>query len=151
MTLMHALILPGLWLLCGQSLWSHFLILNNSLLVSGCHSGFQVCPKKSSGTCLSVLNHYTVILQSVMSQLQLLAMSVVCHLSGTSQPLSTWHSFCNQMFLGLYQVFLSNWEHSGKYCLSTSAAGASAVCRKSAKGLWKLDKDSLQSNYPVLV
>ena len=52
----------------------------------------------------------------------------------------------DQSFFGLSQVFLSSWEHSGKYCPISSAAGPLAVCKKSAEGLWKLDKYSLQSN-----
>ena len=106
--------------------------------------------KQMQWQCLSVLNHDIVILQSVMSQLHLFPISVVSHLSGTFRTLSTWHSPCKQSFFSLYQVFLSNWEYSEKHCPNSSAAGPLAVCRKSAKGLWKVDKDSLQSNYPVL-
>ena len=108
------------------------------------------CAQKRQWQCLSVLNQYTDIFVLCIESIKAVAMSVVCHLLRTSQPLSTCHSLCNQSFFGLYQVFLSNWRHSGEHCSNTSAAGPSAICKKSTQGLWKLDKDSLQINYPVL-
>ena len=145
MTMMHALIMQGHWALCEQYLWSHYPILSGSLLVPESLSEFWTSTKQGSDKCLSVLNHYTTILQSVMSWLQLFPMSIVSYLSGTSQSLSTWHSPHNQLLFGLYQVFLSNWEHSRKHYPNSFAAGPSTVCKKSAKGLWKVGKDSLQS------
>ena len=73
---------------------------------------------------MSVLNHYTVNLQSEISQLQLFPMSVVSHLSRTSHSLSTWHLLRNHWLFGLKQVFLSNWEHSRKYYFNTSPSNS---------------------------
>ena len=70
--------------------------------------------------------------------------------SGTSQPLSTCHLPCNQLFLSLCKSFSHTEDIRKEHCPNTSAADPSAICKKSAKELRKLDKDSLQSNNPVL-
>ena len=91
-TMMHALIMPGPHALCDQSLWSHYPIINDSLLSLPVSQNFEHVQKRQ-WQYLSVLYHYTVIPYSVMSP-----MSVVIHLSEMPQPLSTWQPPCNQLF-----------------------------------------------------
>ena len=94
----------------------------------------------------SLYSHFAVCNESIT------AVSHVCSKSLVRViPITFYSAFTLwSVIFGLYQVFLSNWEHSGKHCHNSSPAGPLAVCKKSAKGLWKVDKDSLQSNYPVL-
>ena len=89
--------------------------------------------------CIDLCSHFAVCNVSITA-----VSHVCCNLLVRDIPTtSTHHSPCNKLLFGLYEVFLSNQVHR----LKSSAAGPPAIWKKSEKGLWKVEKDSLQSNY----